>query len=368
MARSSPVGAAVERDRHDDGRLRVAAPSDDAAAERERWHGARERVVEQHTRCDDAHAARCLSSSEKPFSRSAPPQKRQRAPSLAADESAVLLVVAQLATAVRAASKKQAPAIVTTVPPRTSPTAGVPAARTSAGSVWYANATSPAAPSEQASSPCSRAGRAARRRRRRRCRRRCAGSLSARRAPSFRCGRSSPCGSRWRAAREKRNRARRGRTRSGRRPRRSADRRATCQRRSRAARAACRRRAGPRAVQPSRPAGRRTSEAESPFAVPIQLTPLLAKTHAAATLGRRGAAGGGYSASLTETRRAATTALAVPATTSAASSASNRLRSCDVGATPGVGGADGGRARRKLECRRRESRVRACIVAERERS
>ena len=157
MARSSPVGAAVERDRHDDGRLRVAAPSDDAAAERERWHGARERVVEQHTRCDDARAALCLPSSEKPFSRSAPPQKRQRASSLAADESAASLVVAPLATAARAASKNPAPAIVTTVPPRTSPTACIAAARASAGGVWYANATPPAAPSEQASSPSEQA-------------------------------------------------------------------------------------------------------------------------------------------------------------------------------------------------------------------
>jgi hypothetical protein len=152
MARSSPVGAAVERDRHDDGRLRVAAPSDDAAAERERWHGARERVVEQHTRCDDARAALCLPPSEKPFSRSAPPQKRQRASSLAAGESAASLVVAPLATAARAASKNPAPAIVTTVPPRTSPTAYVAAARASASGVWYANATLPAVPSEQASS------------------------------------------------------------------------------------------------------------------------------------------------------------------------------------------------------------------------
>ena len=93
MARSSPVGAAVERDRHDDARLRATAPSDDAAAERERWHGARERVVEQHTCYDDARAARCLPSSEDLFSKSAPPQKEQRASSLAAAESAASLVV-----------------------------------------------------------------------------------------------------------------------------------------------------------------------------------------------------------------------------------------------------------------------------------
>ena len=99
MARSSLVDAAVEQDRHDDACLRAAASSDDAATEREQWHGARERVVEQHTRCDDARATLCLPSSEKPFSRSLPPQKRQRASSLAAGESAASLVVAPLATA-----------------------------------------------------------------------------------------------------------------------------------------------------------------------------------------------------------------------------------------------------------------------------
>jgi len=82
-----------------------------------------------------------MPSSEKPFSGSAPPQKQQRASSLAATESAASPFVAPLTSAARAANKKPAPAIVTTVPSRTSPTAGVAAAGASVGGVWYANET-----------------------------------------------------------------------------------------------------------------------------------------------------------------------------------------------------------------------------------
>ena len=54
----------------------VVAPPTTPTAERERWHGTRERVVGQHARRDDARAAAAVPSSEKPFSGSAPPQKR----------------------------------------------------------------------------------------------------------------------------------------------------------------------------------------------------------------------------------------------------------------------------------------------------
>ena len=119
----------------------VVAPPTTPTAERERWHGTRERVVGQHARRDDARAAAAVPSSEKPFSGSAPPQKQQRASSLAATESAASPFVAPLTSAARAANKKPAPAIVTTVPSRTSPTAGVAAAGASVGGVWYANET-----------------------------------------------------------------------------------------------------------------------------------------------------------------------------------------------------------------------------------
>ena len=85
--------------------MTVVAPPTTPTAERERWHGTRERVIGQHARRDDARAAAAAPTSEKTFSRSAPPQKRQRASALAAAESASL-VVARGAVAVGCAQAR----------------------------------------------------------------------------------------------------------------------------------------------------------------------------------------------------------------------------------------------------------------------